>query len=102
MTRLSTYKGDLIDIALREVRNTDQVFWSKHHNSYVIVPSDDFAGQWVLPDGQRVALLSIHGNGEVRWFVDSSSESTDGDYDAMDYFKLRPFDPKAPVRRRAK
>jgi hypothetical protein len=63
---LSSYGGHGVDIRLSNSRTTNQVFWSQRGNSYVIVADDD--GPHVK-DGQRVALLSINGMGQIRWRV---------------------------------
>lgn len=59
-----------VDIALKNSRSTEQVFWSDNGNSFVIV--DDADGDWQkMVDGEPVPcfLFSINGIGEIRWEV---------------------------------
>ena len=79
-----------VELKLYFVGNTDQVFWSKSGNSYVIVADPD--GPWIL-NGCPCFLLSINGSGEVRWSVLRKSDSvydvtTGEDMDAARYFNL--------------
>lgn len=46
--------GHGMDIQLRAVQNTAQVFWSANHNSFVT-------------DGEKI--ISVNGIGEIRWVI---------------------------------
>ena len=78
--------GDRVAMRLYEVRNTDAVYWSRQHNSYVVVKA--VVGCWRTADGEACNLVSINGAGEARWIVTSPQGNTTGDVDAADYFGL--------------
>jgi len=53
---------------MREIRTTEDVFWSVNTNSYVLAKPRGGAETFDL-NGEKVLLLSINGAGEVRWPV---------------------------------
>lgn len=54
-----------VDVLLSSMRSTEDIFWSRRSNSYVLVEGGDFH----LTDGRTAQLLSVNGIGEVRWPV---------------------------------
>lgn len=81
-------KPDLkhMDIRLWDDRNTEQVYWSKQYNSYVVHSNP--TGWWWTADGTPCDLVSVNGHGEIRWVVSSDKGNTSGDLDAAAYFGL--------------
>jgi hypothetical protein len=89
--------GHGVTTQLTTTRNTPGVFWSRRHNSFVIVRDEQ--GPWRLGT-ERVALLSINGIGQVRWAVrppapgavvaDDTYGDAQEDRDAAAYFTLEP------------
>ena len=61
--------NQVVDVKLYHTDTTQDVFWSKMKNSYVLVESFDIFGNFEAPDGTGVRLLSVNGAGEVRWPV---------------------------------
>lgn len=69
------YGGFGVDYKIQDARNIPgELWWSPRgpdgyggFNSYVVVASDH--GIFLLPDGERVDIVSINGLGEVRWPV---------------------------------
>lgn len=70
MAKIFNYRQGGVDIALRTMRTSEDVFWTERANSYVLVESRD-EGRHSMPkwthNGMRVDCLSINGIGEVRW-----------------------------------
>ena len=77
-TRKAVRRGGYgVDRKLPRMENTEDVFWSANHNSFVVVPHDTEYGEF--------NIFSINGIGEIRWQVfewmkDAESESV------RDYF----------------
>jgi hypothetical protein len=83
--RLLTNRGGHgMDIKLQAMVSTNQVFWSRNHNSYVVVL------QGSVNDGDPAyRVVSINGLGEVRWVLDPQESRWQCDNDAeaaFDYF----------------
>lgn len=55
-----------IDVALRTMRTSPDVFWTERANSYVLVQDDDGRAPW-MHNGTPVYCYSVNGIGEVRW-----------------------------------
>jgi hypothetical protein len=85
VVRFTELGGRGVKLALTDTRDTEQVFWSPQHNSYVV--SHDPQGWWTK-DGVPCSLFSVNGIGEIRWNVLSREGATNGDTDAIDYFGL--------------
>ena len=96
--KICRYGGNGVDIALQSHSNPgrDQVYWSPRgivdgrggFNSFVLV--EDERGVWRAPNGERVALLSINGIGEVRW--DVTCHGIHYGEGAVAHFGLTPWD----------
>lgn len=84
--RKSDYQPDpkytrwVVDVHLREIRTTKDVYWSVNTNSYVLVDatspwasrnqSEDWHERYHFKvDGKWAMLVSINGAGELRWDV---------------------------------
>lgn len=91
--RVCQYGGYGVQIELNDARTTDTVFWCSRSNSYVIVSSaDDYFGQWRTPLGDRVAVHSINGIGEIRWSIVPSAHLSEIEQTVIAHFALTPVD----------
>lgn len=90
-----------VDVALRSYTDpgNDTVFWSKQRyhddgspaggfNSFVCVA--DEKGEWLTEDGQKVALLSINGIGEIRWRISTAAYDLRNAEGSIEHFNLKP------------
>lgn len=75
-----THVRTVVDVHLREVRTTPDVFWSSRTNSYVLVAVPNpfstvkmveawYRDNFFLVGDRPAALVSVNGGGEVRWDV---------------------------------
>lgn len=67
MPEVFEYGGYGVNVKLTEMRDSDDVVWVRG-NSFVVVDNPK-TGDFKLPNGQRVDLVSINGIGEIRWDV---------------------------------
>lgn len=84
--------GRHVDVTLREIRTTPDIFWSERCNSYVLTEPGTHP-RFKLPDGTPVRLVSINGIGEIRWDVERWGLGPDQDGPAVEHFKLTLIDP---------
>lgn len=79
-----------VDVGLRG-RGWDPpaVFWDSHGNSFaVVLPREGQKADARLTWDQGVMLLSINGNGEIRWDVDPTGYQMPENREAIEYFGL--------------
>ena len=74
MPEVFEYGGYGVNVKLTEMRTTKDVVWVRG-NSFVVVENKE-RGPFVLPNGDRVDLVSVNGIGEVRWPVWSRAASS--------------------------
>lgn len=100
--RILKYGGRGVDVALRTHSDPgpETVFWSppRYHedgspgggfNSFVLV--DDPNGYFLTEAGERVALVSINGIGEIRWKIDAPYMIRDAE-GSIEHFGLKVVD----------
>lgn len=82
-------KMSVVDISIHYVNqsNGGSVYWTPEANTYVMVERnhEPERAHWMF-EGKPVDLVSIHGNGEIRWDVWLDSFNS-GDDAAIAYFQ---------------
>lgn len=93
-------RGVEVSIISARTPGPDTVFWSERvekdgevvrhgGNSFVVVASD--TGDWRTRDGERVALLSVNGIGEIRWSVSAQQYDHRNAEGSIEHFELEPW-----------
>jgi hypothetical protein len=87
-----TQHGARVDVTLRDMNTTNDIYWSRSKNSYVLaeVRADSpwlthpkCADYYFQRDGRWFCLVSINGCGEVRWSVTADRLAQDEDYEEV-------------------
>jgi hypothetical protein len=91
--------GPMVTARIHSRYSPSSVYWWRDGAANYVLAHDP-EGPWGYK-GKRVALVSIHGTGEIRWSVRSTYAKQgqvefmqDHDRDAMKHFGLRPFGEK--------